>query len=146
MDTVSDIRLDTIGAEDLEFLRQLRNAERRWFFDQREITPEAQAAWHRSLSANPDHHWYLVRVDDQRAGCFSIKVGGDGRAYVGSILLAPEFRGQGVMTRAMGTAMDQLGSHLRYYTEVLADNDPSLDLFNRLGFTPRFVTLERTAR
>ncbi|HUQ89929.1 MAG TPA: GNAT family N-acetyltransferase, partial [Vicinamibacterales bacterium] len=82
----------------------------------------------------------------QRAGCFSIKVGGDGRAYVGSILLAREFRGQGVMTRAMTTAMDRLGSHLRYYTEVLAENDPSLELFTRLGFTPRFVTLERTAR
>ena len=143
---MSDVRLDTIRAEDLEFLRQLRNAERRWFFDQREVTPEAQAAWHKSLVANPDNHWYLVRVDDRPAGCFSIKVGGDGRAYVGSILLAPEFRGKGVMTRAMGAAMDQLGTHLRYYTEVLHDNDPSLDLFKRLGFTPRFVTLERTAR
>jgi RimJ/RimL family protein N-acetyltransferase len=143
---LSDVSLDQIRLEDLEFLRQLRNAERRWFFDQREITSEAQAAWHRSLSANPDHHWYLVRVDHQPAGCFSIKVGSDGRAYIGSILLAPEFRGQGVMTRAMGTAMDGLGSHLRYYTEVLADNDPSLDLFNRLGFTPRFVTLERAAK
>jgi RimJ/RimL family protein N-acetyltransferase len=98
------------------------------------------------LGANPDNHWYLVRVDNQPAGCFSIKVGGDDRAYVGSILLAPQFRGQGVMTRAMSTAMERLGSHLRYYTEVLADNDPSLDLFNRLGFTPRFVTLERVSK
>ncbi|HEX6162034.1 MAG TPA: GNAT family N-acetyltransferase [Vicinamibacterales bacterium] len=142
---MSDVRLDTIRAEDLEFLRQLRNAERRWFFDQREVTPEAQAAWHRGLAANPNNHWYLVRVDERPAGCFSIKVGEDGRAYVGSILLAPEFRGQGVMTRAMAAAMAQLGD-LRYYTEVLHDNDPSLDLFKRLGFTPRFVTLERGAR
>ena len=143
---MSDVRLDTIGPADLEFLRQLRNAERQWFFDQKEVTPEAQAAWHRGLSANPNNHWYLVRVDDQPAGCFSIKVGDDGRAYVGSILLAPQFRGQGVMTRAMGDAMDRLGSHLRYYTEVLAGNDPSLGLFERLGFTRTFVTLERTAR
>ena len=143
---MSDVRLDTIGPEDLEFLRQLRNAERRWFFDQREVTPEAQAAWHKSLSQNPANHWYMVRVGDQRAGCFSIKVGADGRAYVGSILLAPEFRGRGVMTRAMAAAMDQLGDHLRYYTEVLSENDASLTLFKRLGFTPRFVTLERPAR
>ena len=143
---MSDVRLDTIGPEDLEFLRQLRNAERQWFFDQNEVTPEAQAAWHRGLAANPNNHWYLVRVGDRPAGCFSIKVGEDGRAYVGSILLAKEFRGQGVMTTAMTAAMDQLGSHLRYYTEVLSENDPSLNLFKRLGFAPRFVTLERTAR
>ena len=143
---MSDVSLDQIRPEDLEFLRQLRNAERQWFFDQREVTPEAQAAWHRSLAAHPDNHWYLVRVDSAPAGCFAIKVGNDGRAYVGSILLAPQFRGQGVMTRAMATAMDRLGNHLRYYTEVLAGNDPSLELFNRLGFTPRFVTLERAAK
>ena len=143
---MSDVRLDTIGPEDLEFLRQLRNAERQWFFDQNEVTPEAQAAWHRSLSASPNNHWFMVRVGDRRAGCFSIKVGDDGRAYVGSILLAPQFRGQGVMTTAMAAAMDQLGGELRYYTEVLAENDPSLNLFKRLGFVPRFVTLERTGR
>lgn len=143
---MSDVRLDTIGPDDLEFLRRLRNADRRWFFDQTEVTPEAQVSWHRSLSLNPNNHWYLVRLDDQRAGCFSIKVRDNGRAEVGSILLAPEFRGQGVMTRAMSAAIDQLGSHLRYYTEVLADNDQSLNLFNRLGFTATFVTLERTAR
>ncbi len=143
---MSDVRLDTIGPEDLEFLRQLRNAERQWFFDQHEVTPEAQAAWHRGLGANPNNHWYMVRVGERRAGCFSIKVGDDGRAYVGSILLAPEFRGQGVMTTAMAAAMDQLGSHLRYYTEVLSENDPSLNLFKRLGFAPKFVTLERAAR
>ena len=143
---MSDIRLDAIGANDLEFLRQLRNQERQWFFDQSEITPEAQAAWHRRLGENPNHHWYLVRVKDARAGCFSIKVRSDARAEVGSILLAPEFRGQGVMTRAMGAAMAQLGSHLRYYTEVLPDNDRSLNLFKRLGFTATFVTLERTVR
>jgi len=69
-----------------------------------------------------------------------------GWGVAGSILLAPEFRGRGVMTQAMAAAMDRLGSHLRYYTEVLADNDQSLNLFTRLGFRPRFVTLERTAR
>ena len=143
---MSDVRLDTIRPDDLEFLRQLRNAERQWFFDQNEVTPEAQAAWYRGLAANPNNHWYMVRVGDRRAGCFSIKVGDEGRAYVGSILLAPEFRGQGVMTRAMAAAMEQLGNHLRYYTEVLHDNDPSIGLFKRLGFTPRFVTLERSAR
>ena len=140
---MSDVRLDAISIDDLEFLRQLRNRERRWFFDQTEITPEAQTRWHQSLAANGNQHWYLVRVDGRRAGCFAIKVGDDRRAEVRCILLAPEFRGRGVMTRAIVMAMDQLGSDLRFFAEVLPDNQNSLHLFNRLGFTPTFVMVER---
>ena len=141
-----EVRLDSIVEDDLEFLRQLRNRERRWFFDQTEITPEAQRAWHRSLGANPDNHWFMVRVGNAPAGCFSIKVGGDGRAEVRCILLDETFRGRGVMTRAIGAAMDRIGRHLRYFAEVLPDNDPSLGLFDRLGFARRFVMVERTSQ
>jgi RimJ/RimL family protein N-acetyltransferase len=142
----NDVRLDTIRPDDLEFLRQLRNQERRWFFDQTMISPEAQRAWHDGLGRDPHNHWYMVRVDDRPAGCFSIKVGDDSRAEVRCILLAPEFRGRGVMTRAIRSAMDELGSHLRYFAEVLTNNDASLGLFKRLGFTSTFVTVERDAK
>ena len=143
---MTDVRLDAIGPNDLEFLRQLRNQERRWFFDQTEITPEAQVAWHRGLAGNPNNHWYLVRVGGAPAGCFSINVSDDVRAEVRCILLSPEYRGRGVMTRAIKSAMDALGPHLRYFAEILPDNDPSLNLFSRLGFTRRFVTVERLDR
>lgn len=144
MSSTNDVRLGTIGADDLEFLRQLRNQERRWFFDSAIISPEAQEAWHRGLGRDPHNHWYMVRVGDQPAGCFSIKIGDDSRAEVRCILLAPEFRGQGVMTRAIRAAMDELGPGLHYFAEVLTDNDASLGLFNRLGFVSKFVTVERT--
>jgi hypothetical protein len=42
--------------------------------------------------------------------------------------------------------MAQLGPHLRYFSEVMPDNDASLKLFGRLGFSQRFVMLERAAR
>ena len=139
-----DVRLDTIQQDDLEFLRRLRNQERQWFFDRTEITEAAQQAWHQRLPLSPDTHWYLVRADNARAGCFSIKVGMDGRAEVRCILLSPEFRGRGVMTRAIHKAMADLGPQLRYFAEVLPDNAESLKLFSRLGFATRFVTEERT--
>ena len=141
-----DVTLDSIGTGDLEFLRQLRNQERRWFFDQREITPQAQTAWHQQLGRDPQNHWYMIRAGNQPAGCFSIKVADDGRAEVRCILLSPAFRGKGVMTRAIEAAMAQLGPHLRYFSEVMPDNDASLKLFGRLGFSQRFVMLERAAR
>jgi RimJ/RimL family protein N-acetyltransferase len=146
VDSTRDVRLDAIRAGDLEFLRQLRNQERRWFFDQTEITPEAQLAWHGGLGRDPNNHWFMVRVGDQPAGCFSIKVGADHRAEVRCILLANSYRGHGVMTRAIASAMDQLGGHLRYFAEVLPDNEASLGLFKRLGFAPSFVMVERPAR
>jgi RimJ/RimL family protein N-acetyltransferase len=144
--SVTHIRLDSIRHDDLEFLRRLRNQERDWFFDRTEITTEAQQVWHANLAKNPDTHWYMVRADDAPAGCFSIKVSGDGRAELRCILLSPEFRGQGVMTRAIQRAMEELGHHLRYFAEILPNNEASLSLFSRLGFTTRFVTVERTAQ
>lgn len=141
-----DVQLDQIRAEDLEFLRRLRNAERRWFFDQTEITPDAQAAWYRSLQHDRRSRWFMVRVGGERAGCFSIRVDEHERAEVRCILLSPEFRGQGVMNKAIGDAMTEMGDHLRYFTEVMPDNENSLKMFERLGFRPRFVSLERTAK
>lgn len=141
-----EVQLDQIRAEDLEFLRQLRNAERRWFFDQTEVTPEAQAAWYRSLQDDRRSRWFMVRADGARAGCFSIRVDETDRAEVRCILLSPRFRGHGVMNKAIGEAMTEMGDHLRYFTEVMPDNDNSLKMFERLGFRPRFVSLERTAK
>lgn len=143
---MSDVRLDPIGIDDLEFLRQLRNAERQWFFDDREVTADAQARWHAGLGHDPHTHWYLVRVGGERAGCFSIRLDGQGNAEVRSILLSPRFRGQGVMTRAIGQAMDELGADLRYFAEVLPENANSLNLFERLGFSRKYVLMERRAR
>ena len=147
--TVGDpvsVQLDRIQAEDLEFLRQLRNAERRWFFDQGEVTAAAQAQWFAQLASDQHSRWYMVRVDQRPAGCFAIRLDGLGNAEVRSILLSPEFRGQGVMTRAIGAAIDELGPHLRYFAEVLPDNAESLQLFERLGFQRKFVAMERAAR
>ena len=144
MNPATDVRLDTIREDDLEFLRRLRNGEREWFFDSSEISAEGQRAWHASLARHPETHWYMVRAGNAPAGCFSIRVGGDGRAEVRGILLSPEFRGQGVMTTAIRAAMAELGPHLRYFAEILPANAASLNLFARLGFTTRFVTVERS--
>lgn len=141
-----NVQLDDIRPDDLEFLRGLRNAERRWFFDAAEVTPDAQSAWHAGLSRKPHHLWYMVRVDGAPAGCFSIRRNGDHEAEVGSILLADTFRGQGVMTQAMGMAIDRLGPGVRCFAEVLPDNDNSLHLFERLGFARKCVVMERTTR
>ncbi|MEO8678748.1 MAG: GNAT family N-acetyltransferase [Vicinamibacterales bacterium] len=138
--------LDKIGREDLEFLRQLRNAERRWFFDRAEVTPEAQVIWFERMRLDQSNHWYLVRVDQAPAGCFSIKEDGDAGAEVRSILLSPAFRGRGVMTTAITAAMDQLGHHLRYFAEIIPENNESIKLFTRLGFTTRAVLMECPAR
>jgi RimJ/RimL family protein N-acetyltransferase len=140
------VQLDHIRPDDLEFLRHLRNAERRWFFDATEISPEAQAGWFASMAADDRTKWYLVRVDGQPAGCFSVRLTDPTSAEVRGILLAEQFRGRGVMTRAIGEAMERLGPHLRYFAEVLPHNEESLQLFERLGFERKFVVMERAAR
>ena len=126
--SLSDVSLDQIRMEDLEFLRQLRNAELRWFFDQTEVTPEAQTG----LACG-------ARRQDQRPLVHGAGRSPAGRVFLrsswmarvmpkcGSILLSPRYRGQGVMTTAIGEAMTRHGSHLRYFSEVLPDNNHSLE-------------------
>lgn len=138
-----NVQLDRIRPEDLEFLRQLRNAERHWFFDAAEVTPEQQAAWYAGIDNNPLCHWYLVRAGGRPAGCFAIRLDGHGSGEVRSILLASSWRGQGVMTRAIGQAIERLGPGVRLFAEVLPENHNSLHLFERLGFTRKYVLMER---
>jgi RimJ/RimL family protein N-acetyltransferase len=132
------MRLRPVEERDLEVVRELRNRNRDWFFQDDEITPEQHAAWFASL-ASRRQRFYVIEQGDRVVGTISVTERNEGNE-VGNLVLAEEFRGSGLMTRAVENVLREPG---RYFARVKPDNEASLAVFRRAGFRGAYVELER---
>ena len=104
----------------------------------RGLTPKAAAAEHeRLLRTTLDKFPIAVRQGDELAGCGLMMIDGD---YAGlfDIATAPLLRGQGVglATCVHLLQLAQERGATQGWLSVVADNEPSLRLYERLGFAP----------
>jgi len=132
--------------EDIEWLRDLRNANRSDFFDKREVSREAQEAWWRGAMWG-DERWVIESVSTistRRVGYFSVVspkadlpvFPTDGRPvrYFNSMVIDEPHRGQGAIlaaTQAFDTAS------FCYVGYVSEGNGRSLRACSKLGFENR---------
>ena len=56
----TDLRLRSIDQNDIENLRNWKNANKQSFFLNQDITPEQQANWYRNFSAREHDHMFIV--------------------------------------------------------------------------------------
>jgi len=133
------IEIRRLTQDDLEFVRMLRNANRQWFLHCEPITPEAHRRWYREIQADEQVTFYLLWIDNRRAGTFSLIDRGD-VVVVGNLLLARPYRGTGLMTAALRQMIEP---NRTYLAEIKPDNDRSLAVFARLGFRPSHVVMTR---
>lgn len=124
-------------ADDLEFVRQLRNSNRELMTrDTREITPEEQAAWWHTL---PDLYVFEASSDAHSSGMvrvgYALYTFRNGRDWI-SLVVAPEFRGLGFGTEIY-----------RYRTpvsaEILLDNWPSRRSAEKAGLRVAWMDDEK---
>jgi spore coat polysaccharide biosynthesis protein SpsF (cytidylyltransferase family)/RimJ/RimL family protein N-acetyltransferase len=110
---------------------------RRASFHQAEVPPEEHSRWFEESLARPDRRIYIVQADGVDAGVVRLDVK-NGEATV-NINVAPEWRGQGIGTRALRAlsreafgplALNQLSARVK------ADNTASRRAFERAGFRP----------
>lgn len=127
------LQLKLITENDLEFVRQLRNANRKWFFDSQEISPEQQKKWFKSLySGDLRFRFYIIWLDDQRAGTVSRKYLKQDVTEIGNLMLIPEAQGKGIMTDVI-RKLRVRDNHF-YIAFVKPSNKKSLAVFERAGF------------
>lgn len=138
MSGADEVRLRLIEEGDLEVVRELRNRNREWFFDDREITAAQQAAWFKSLRGKPIR-FYVIEDAGTVIGTISIDEGEAGME-VGNLILDARFRGQGVMAEAVAELCSAPGV---YYARVKPGNDASINVFGRAGFALRHLHFER---
>jgi RimJ/RimL family protein N-acetyltransferase len=132
------MRLRLLEQRDLERVRELRNRNRSWFFDDAEITAEQQQRWFESLPGRP-LRFYVIEEDGAVAGTISVTETREGNE-IGNLILDEAYRGRGLMTQAVARLTEQPG---RYFSRVKTDNAASVGVFLRAGFTEEHVVLSR---
>jgi RimJ/RimL family protein N-acetyltransferase len=132
------VRVRRVARDDLPAIRDLRNRNRSWFFDDREVTAEQHEAWFASLKERAVD-FYVIEVDERVAGTISLARRGDD-IEVGNLILDDEYRGRGLMTQAIEQLCTAPG---KYFAHVKPGNDASARVFDRAGFD-RTLYFERT--
>jgi RimJ/RimL family protein N-acetyltransferase len=132
--------LQLLGVDDLEWLRELRNANRSNFFSMQEVTPEQQRDWFRTMPWG-DQRW-VIWDRQTRCGYFSIErpkpdlpiFPSDKPVwYLNSLLVDEVHRGRGVI-QAAGDALDGALTYVGYVRE---GNAASLRACAKLGLVDR---------
>lgn len=135
---MAEVRLRLIGEEDLEAVRQLRNRNREWFFDDREVTAEQQAVWFASLQGR-SIRFYVIEEADAVVGTISVDETDVG-TEVGNLILDERFRGRGLMAEAIAQLCGASGT---YYARIKPGNEASIQVFECAGFVLRHLHFER---
>ncbi|MBD2101177.1 N-acetyltransferase [Leptolyngbya sp. FACHB-261] len=98
--------------------------------------------------------WLVEQLEPQRAiGCLWLGTGidqvyGDRVAYVFLIYVEPEHRRQGIATALIktGEAWAQTQAYRQVSLQVFADNPAALSLYERLGYQPLSLMLQKPLR
>ena len=124
------MRVRRIERDDLPLVRRLRNDNRHWFFDDREISQEEHEAWYASL-AERGVDFFVLEEDGRVIGTISVSERHDGRE-VGNLTLDEDYRGRGLMTEAVRQVCSGPGP---YFARVKHGNGASAAVFERASFS-----------
>ncbi len=129
------LELKPLQEADLEFVRQLRNACRENFFDNRYILGWQQKEWFKKYEKDDLFTIYLIWKDGFRVGTISEKFSRDDGDFspieLGNLMLIERERGKGVMSWAIKQIVTP---GLFYVAFVKQGNSPSLHVFEKAGF------------
>ena len=134
-----NIALERLAHSDLYLLRTLRNAENDHFFTSSYITVADQEDWWYRYTKDQHTKFYTIWLNKVTpVGFLSVRLMRDFEIFdvreIGHLLLAPAYRGRGIMTQAL-TEVRRLYSPLTFWVaHVKADNEASLALFERQDF------------
>lgn len=134
------VTLRTLEREDLPFCQRHVNDPRvrRGAGTIGPLTAEQESDWYDDVVLNEDHVHLLVCQQSDRLGVVTVR-DEPRREGVGEVgyWIAPDARGNGFATDALGVLADHAFAQRRYhklYGEVAAFNDPSRRVLEKVGF------------
>ena len=125
----SKIVLRPINHNDLEWIRLLRNRNRKYFFDRRIIAIEQQKKWYQKL----DYPFFIIECDGNPAGTIGLRKL-HGVHEIHNVLIDEQFRRKGILKYAIGWLIKQYGAPM--YIDVLNKNKSAVNAYKKIGFLP----------
>jgi RimJ/RimL family protein N-acetyltransferase len=142
-----NISFKLLSLRNLEFVRLLRNENREWFINSREIDPIAHAMWF--ALENLGNLNLVIYLDSyEPVGFISLyNITPDGRANIGRMMVSSNHKHQGIMTRAIIKVFALCQEFFGIYElvlEVKNSNVIARTLYTKLGFTTYGFTKDTT--
>ena len=126
--------LAPIDHDDLEFCRALRNAFRHRFLSTDIVTREMQAEWFKQLELRSNVKFLLIFHKSLRVGTVSLTTHDTG-IEVGNVCIDPRYQGKGIASVAIESLINPgILPGVTYFARIQSDNEPSQNLFRKLGF------------
>lgn len=100
-----------------------------------EFVPK-RIAWFKDKLAKNDENWicYVAQINNVARGFVVASTEDDGRKFLNSIYVEPNFQGKGLGAMLMQKALDWLGGDEDIYLEVLSYNQNAINFYKRFGF------------
>lgn len=130
------VTLRPITKDDLEWARMLRNNNRKFFFDTREVSQSTQEAWFKALS----YPFFVIEYDGKPAGTIAVRRT-ESWFEVHNVLIDKRYRRKGLLKQALTILEKTHGTPL--YVDVQAQNLGAIRAYRRLGFTPFAYRLQK---
>ena len=149
-ETCGAVTLCPLKEEDIEFVRILRNTTKDSFLYSQEVSSFEQQKWYAQYLRTPGDYMFVVCFQGRRVGAAAIyQVDTEKKtAEFGRLMIDREAAGVGGLgvktTQAVcKIALEQLGIHT-VVLEVYEDNEAAKITYQRVGFIPVGITLDRT--
>lgn len=131
-----DLYLRCVKSDDVELLRQWKNANRSSFFFSDIITKEMQQEWFVEYKERAHDFMLVVVVGEEVIGCMGFRLLEDKVDLYNIILGKKEYAGKGYMARALSFIIKECA--VRYpllpITVSVLKSNPALDWYYRRGF------------
>jgi RimJ/RimL family protein N-acetyltransferase len=132
------IHFELLGVGDQEFLRSLRNENRLWFMDSREINQEDQYSWIRDYKRLKELNLIILdSSNNEKVGFISVYDICEDYAKIGRMITAQGFKHKGYMKYAMIKAFKLAKEFFgikELILEVKSSNIIARDLYTKMGF------------
>lgn len=107
-----------------------------------EFVPK-RIAWFKDKLAKNDENWicYTAQIDNVAVGFVIASNEDDGRKFINSIYIEPDFQGKGLGKTLMQQVLDWLGDDEDIYLEVLSYNQNAINFYKQFGFEQTDTTV-----
>ncbi len=124
----TNVTIRPVTPDDLEWARNLRNKNRKFFFNSLSISKGQQRRWFQSLT----YPFFVIEYEGKRAGTIAVKPLREGHE-VSNVLIDARYRRYGILRQALAIVEATYAKPL--YVDVRPDNAEALHAYERVGFT-----------